>query len=246
MSEVFPGSGDRAGGLSLDPRTKLLVVVAVSGVLLSTSGDGSALVEAGRWTLVAAPFVLLALSRRYATAARYLVTYAVLAGLPLVLWQLLPGDNAFLALSLSWFGGLSLILPGMTCGLYALRTTTATEFIAAMQRLRCPDALTIPAAIIFRFVPTVEEEYRSIRTAMRMRGIGGIRQPVRMLEYRLVPLLVSVVGIGNELSMSAVTRGLGSGRERTSICTIGFRPADGIAILLLVVALGMVVAGGGA
>ena len=107
--------------------------------------------------------------------------------------------------------------------------------MAAMQR-RSPDALTIPTSIMFRFFPTILEEYRDIRTAMQMRGISGLRNPIAMLEYRFVPLLASVVSIGNELAMSAVTR-LGSPRRRTTLCEIGFRVGDAIVISVLVVSL---------
>ena len=112
-----------------------------------------------------------------------------------------------------------------------------------MQKIRCPDTINIPTAIVFRFFPTVVEEYRDIKSAMRMRGIGGLRQPLRMLEYRLVPLLVSVVSIGNELSKSAVTRALGSKRKRTSICEVKFKAIDGVAMLLLMACLCVVLAG---
>ncbi|MHC9645472.1 energy-coupling factor transporter transmembrane component T [Corynebacterium diphtheriae] len=137
----------------------------------------------------------------------------------------------------TWFAGLSLILPGITCCWYLLRTVSASEFMAAMQRMRSPDALTIPTSIMFRFFPTILEEYRDIRTAMQMRGISGLRNPIAMLEYRFVPLLASVVSIGNELAMSAVTRGLGSPRRRTTLCEIGFRVGDAIVISVLVVSL---------
>ncbi len=44
---------------------------------------------------------------------------------------------------------------------------------------------------------------------MKMRGIRfGGKNPFLMLEYRLVPLMVSVVKIGDELSAAALTRGL--------------------------------------
>ena len=137
----------------------------------------------------------------------------------------------------TWFAGLSLILPGITCCWYLLRTVSASEFMAAMQRMRSPDALTIPTSIMFRFFPTILEEYRDIRTAMQMRGVSGLRNPIAMLEYRFVPLLASVVSIGNELAMSAVTRGLGSPRRRTTLCEIGFRVGDAIVISVLVVSL---------
>ena len=189
---VIRRRGRRAGSLALDPRTKILVIIVVSWVVLSTSGNESGTVAAIRWALISLPFLLL---------------------------------------------------PGATCGVYALRTTTASEFLVSMQKIRCPDTINIPTAIVFRFFPTVVEEYRDIKSAMRMRGIGGLRQPLRMLEYRLVPLLVSVVSIGNELSKSAVTRALGSKRKRTSICEVKFKAIDGVAMLLLMACLCVVLAG---
>ncbi len=53
-----------------------------------------------------------------------------------------------------------------------------------------------------------------------------------MIEYRLVPLMVSVVKIGDELSAAALTRGLGAPVKRTNICKIGFHVQDIIIILL--------------
>ena len=90
--------------------------------------------------------------------------------------------------------------------------------------------------------PTIAEEYRDIRTAMRMRGISGLRNPIAMLEYRFVPLLVSVIGIGNELAMSAVTRGLGATRRRTTLCTIGFRTGDVLVMAVLATCLALLIA----
>ena len=53
-----------------------------------------------------------------------------------------------------------------------------------------------------------------------------------MIEYRLVPLMVSVVKIGDELSAAALTRGLGAPVKRTNICKIGFHVQDIVIILL--------------
>ncbi len=43
-----------------------------------------------------------------------------------------------------------------------------------------------PTSIMFRFFPTILEEYRDIRTAMQMRGLSGLRNPIALLEYRFV------------------------------------------------------------
>jgi energy-coupling factor transport system permease protein len=254
MEITPPASGRRTAELRLDPRTKLLIVLVVSWTLLSApspAGPAAGAGTAARWALIALPCVLFLACGLVAAGLRYAASYLVMTGVPQLVWHLTTGstgsgNGAVLGTLLAWLGGLSLILPGLTCCWYALRTTTASEFIAAMQRLHCPDALTVPVAIIFRFFPTIGEEYRDIRTAMRMRGISGLRNPVAMLEYRFVPLLVSVVGIGNELSMSAVTRALGSGRRRTTICTIGFRAVDGVVIGLLIACLAAIVLSAGA
>lgn len=241
MTPNMPGSGARSGGLHLDPRTSVLVILVVSSVLLSSAGTHGTLGFAARAILIAIPGLLFLGSKLPGAALRYALTFLVLAGVPKLSTLLIPNRHLFIDLFATWFGGLSLIIPGVTCCWYMLRTTSASEFVAAMQRIHCPNALSIPTSIIFRFFPTIAEEYRDIRTAMRMRGISGLRNPVTMLEYRFVPLLVSVVSIGNELAMSAVTRGLGSARKRTAFCTIGFGTGDFILLAALVTCLALLI-----
>ena len=53
-----------------------------------------------------------------------------------------------------------------------------------------------------------------------------------MIEYRLIPLMVSVVKIGDELSAAALTRGLGAPVRQTNVCEIGFHVQDIIEIVL--------------
>lgn len=52
------------------------------------------------------------------------------------------------------------------------------------------------------------------------------------MEYRLIPLMVSVIKIGDELSAAALTRGLGAPVRRTNVCEIGFHVQDFIAIVV--------------
>lgn len=84
---------------------------------------------------------------------------------------------------------------------------------------------------MFRFFPTIREEYRHIKNAMTLRGIGKFYNPIQMLEYRMVPLLVEIVSIGNDLSASALTRGLDAPYARTNVCPIGFHGRDIVAFL---------------
>lgn len=105
-------------------------------------------------------------------------------------------------------------LPAYLTGMYVINTTTVSEFKAAMDKLHMPDSLTIPMCVMFRFFPTIREENDSIRAAMKMRGIRlGGGKVGRMLEYRIVPMITCTAKIGEELSASALTRGLGSKKE---------------------------------
>jgi len=119
--------------------------------------------------------------------------------------------------------------PTMITVWYCIESTKISEFMAAMNRMRFPMGLSISLAVMMRFFPTLTEEYRSIRDAMRMRGIQfGGGKVSKMVEYRLIPLLFSSISIGDELSAAAVTRGLGAPVKRTNVCEIGFGFKDHI------------------
>ena len=116
-------------------------------------------------------------------------------------------------------------------------TTTVSEFVAAMERLHLPQQITIPMSVMFRFFPTVAEEWSAIGDAMRMRGVrfGGGKASA-ILEYRIVPMMICSVKIGEELSQAALTRGLGGPVKRTNICKLGFHVQD---VIFLLICLGV-------
>lgn len=149
----------------------------------------------------------------------------------------LPGPWALL-------GGIGtvvlLMLPVAALAAYCVVSTQVSELVAALERLRIPQQIVIPLSVVLRFFPTIVEEYGSIGDAMRMRGIGvggRTRNPITLMEYRFVPLLMSLVRIGDELSAAALTRGLGGPNRRSVVCRIGFGPADALVLVLAIVPL---------
>ena len=73
----------------------------------------------------------------------------------------------------------------------------------------------------------------SINDAMRMRDIRfGGKNAGKMIEYRMIPLLVCSARIGEELNAAAITRGLGGDVKRTNVCQIGFHIQDYVLILV--------------
>lgn len=125
-------------------------------------------------------------------------------------------------------------------GYFTVSTTTVSEFIASMERIHLSQKIVIPLAVMFRFFPTVLEEYHSIGDAMKMRGIRfGGKKTGKILEYRFIPMMICSVKIGEELSATALTRGLGMPVKRTNICEIGFHKADIFFNLLCLIMLSL-------
>lgn len=58
MPLTLPGLGRPTAGLQLDPRTKVLVVLVVSWILLSPSGTETSIGAGMRWFLIALPCIL--------------------------------------------------------------------------------------------------------------------------------------------------------------------------------------------
>jgi energy-coupling factor transport system permease protein len=222
-------------GLVLDPRTKLFVMITLVVFALGGTGSDIAAVRYGTTAVSILPLILLMTAKQYKKAAVFGLLYASIKSAEVFLVPHITGA------ALSIIGLCCLIfvrlMPGLIMGAYMLSSTTVSEFIAAMHRMHIPQQITIPLSVMFRFFPTVLEEFTAINTAMKMRDIRiGGRNAGKFIEYRLVPLMVCSVNIGSELSAAALTRGLGTKVRRTNICKIGFHMQD-LTVLLLTAAL---------
>lgn len=229
MNEMLSATSDNRKGIVLDPRTKLFMLVTITTLMFSTSNEGIMNVVKPILSLI--PFALILSERRFKTAGKYALLYVVcfiLERLALNVWS---GMLSFMVLAVSSI--MTRFAPGIMTGAYLISSTSVSEFIGAMERMHITEKIIIPLSVIFRFFPTIGEEYQAIRDAMKMRNIRfGGRNPFLMIEYRLIPLMVSVVKISDELSAAALTRGLGAPVRRTNVCEIGFHVQDIIAIVL--------------
>ena len=216
----------------LDPRTKLALVLTLA--LFVLGGLGGERMEPVKTVLSALPFLLLLLGREWKRFLRGTLMLGIGYGL-LYAMPYLPRAAGFLALMCG--GILTRFVVTVVMGEYLVATTSVSEFISGMERLGMPAAVTIPMSVMFRLFPTIGAEWKSIRRAMGMRGISlGGNRAGEVLEYRMVPMITSSVRIGEELSASALTRGLSAPVKRTNICRIGFRAQDRILLLLCLAA----------
>ena len=210
----------------IDPRTKLALILILAVFVMG--GLGGAQMKPLKMVLSALPFILLLAEKQW---TRFLRGVCMLVCGYALLWVMpyLPAAPGYIALLCG--GILTRFVVTIMMGEYVIATTSVSEFISAMEKLHMPQQVTIPMSVMFRLFPTIGAEWKSIRRAMRMRGIhlGGAKAG-QVVEYQMVPMMTSSVRIGEELSASALTRGLGAPVRRTNICRIGFRGQD---ILLL-------------
>ncbi|MFG6200593.1 energy-coupling factor transporter transmembrane component T [Nonomuraea sp. JJY05] len=218
--------------LRLDPRTKALLVLAASLVVMAP--DGASFIPAA---LVLG--VLLALNegawvRAIALPIGASGVAAVAYLLPVAMPHPAVGVVATMAAYLVRFvaiGGIALHL---------MSTTSPTELTAALRAARVPRAITVSAAVMLRFLPTIIAEARAVYDAMRLRGIGGwggmLRHPVLSIERFTVPLIASSLRVADDLSAAALLRGLGSATRPTAMHPPRLGVAD-LAAVLVVAAL---------
>ena len=221
--------------LKLDPRTKLCLLIAISLIMVGGKTVGVEYIL--RMICAAIPFILLISVRHIRTAVIYIV---VLGFSVFCEGHVIPNISGAPNLILMIICGIiSRFVPGYMMGWYTVRSTSVSEFMTAMDKMHVPYFITIPFSVMFRYFPTLGEEYNSIHDAMKMREIGqSVKNPFTYIEYVLVPIMMSTVRIADELSAASLTKGLCAGGRRTHICQISIKFYDW---LLMLGALAMIV-----
>lgn len=211
--------------IQIDPRTKLLVTVTINIVTVSAPQSG--------WFLYILPIlwgipaILLLLYQKYKIASYYLILLLSVTTFQYTVASYIHGVLFFLSLGII---SISLrLLPGIMMGYFLLSTTSISELVAALEKLHMPRGFIISLSVMFRFFPTLSYEYIYIQQAMAFRGLTGfsmLLHPVKAMEYRLIPLMVSASKIGNELTMASLTRGLSAPNKRTNVSQLQFYLQD--------------------
>ena len=120
-----------------------------------------------------------------------------------------------------------------------IATTKVSELIAAMYSLKIPRSITITFSMVLRFFPTFSEEVHSIYDAMRLRGLAiswknVFTRPLLLLEAIAIPIVIRSASIAEELSASAVTRGIDNPAQRTSFVRLRVQLLDLVVLFIFV------------
>jgi energy-coupling factor transport system permease protein len=101
-----------------------------------------------------------------------------------------------------------------------LITSPPGKLIALLSRLRVPSSIILGTLVMFRFFPTMKAALRSLGESLRNRrllGAGTLAcHPLAVFEYILIPLLLRCLQIADQLSVSALSRGIETPVKRES------------------------------
>lgn len=221
----------------IDPRVFLFLMLAGTGAGMFAHTEASMLLVFGItlvWQVLAGRardipgFVMI-----------YLVLWAITASS--IAWvEADPSSSLALTLSNMGLTGRRAIVPIMFAMLLAREPTGS--LMAALSAMRLPKAIAIGIAIGLRFFPTISKEYGLIRDSQRFRGVGvgvidtAVHLP-QVASCVLIPLIIRITRISDELSASVVVRGMRFGKEIVSFRPVRFDAGAAMAVVVTTVSM---------
>ena len=209
--------------LCFDPRTKLaLILICVLGAMFAPN-------LYFQFALTVLIALLAALCGRWRYALRGVLVYALICAF--TVWCMGVMTGTWRTMFTAFLG---LVHKVYACGLLAglvISTTKVGEFLSAMARMHVSKKLSIPIAVMLRYLPTIREDWRFIKDAMRLRDVsptllGFLKAPAMTVNCIYVPLLTAASRAADELSIAAVTRGIENPKPRTCLVEIQMHAAD--------------------
>ena len=222
--------------MHLDPRTKLfLILLCVLSAVFAPN-------LYFQFVLVTFIGLLAAVNGKWRYALRGIFAYALICAFTVWCMGVLTGTwrTMFVAF-------LGLVHKVYACGMLAglvISTTKVGEFLSAMARLHIPKKLTIPIAVMLRYLPTIREDWRFIKDAMCLRDVsptlwGFLKAPAMTVNCIYVPLLTAASKAADELSIASVTRGIENPKPRTCLVSIRMQTGDILTLILFAAFLAM-------
>lgn len=163
-------------------------------------------------------FLIQFVTGRKNTAWKTVLIYCLLVLIQLyVLPVLHPVIKAVLSVPVVQFRKM---FPLLMVAVLIIRTTKVSEIIATMEKMHVSKSITVSLAVTIRYFPTMFEEWVHIKEAMSIRKIPTFQlNPAhfvkRMVQFYLVPLLISASKTIDELTAAAVTRGIDNPGKRS-------------------------------
>ncbi len=105
-------------------------------------------------------------------------------------------------------------------GKYALNSIVSGSLIASLEKMKMPYSFVIIVFIMFRFFPTLVEDFTNLKKAMRARNIyhgyqDFLIRPFQIIKNVITPLLYMSSRLADDLTVAGLVKGVDSrGRKK--------------------------------
>ncbi len=122
-----------------------------------------------------------------------------------------------------------------TSAILFTNTTSTKDFVYSLIRLRIPYRFCFAFMVGVKYIPTIEQEAKTIALAQQARGfslerVKTFKKAYAFISERLVTTLVSILRKGHTTALSMENRCFGIYKKRTNLIVIKFRVRDFIFI----------------
>ncbi|GAU75842.1 energy-coupling factor transporter transmembrane component T [Fusibacter sp. 3D3] len=226
---VFPSQN----AFKIDPRTLFILNVLFCITMFIVSS------EMANHLCFTIAFLLMVTVKMYKKAFAFAASYLAIVFLN-YFFLMYPFGNAKLLFSLLFYL-FSKFIPIVMIASILVNTIKTSEMITAIEKMKLPKGIMLAIIVAFRFVPTIQSEMAFSKESMHLRGIGIsfkniLRYPVRTVEYSLIPLLFRSLKISEELTATALTRGVEHDVKRSAYFDVEFKKFDGAILTVALMA----------
>ena len=187
--------------------------------------------------------VVLSIYKRYLQILKFIIWYISFS----ILAYLISISNIIWIADL--FGTLVYIFlrmtPVMMIAYILVKDIKSNELLSAFEQIYLQKKIMLSITVALRFFPTYKLEIRMIRESLKMRNINlKITEPLKFLEYWLVPVLMRMNLIAEEMTATAMTKGVESPMRRTSFYNVRMRIIDYIFLIIVFIIFVFLLIGG--
>lgn len=188
--------------------------------------------------------VVLLIYKRYLQIFKFIILYVIFSFIAYII------STSKIILLADLFGTLVYIflrmIPVMMIAYILVKDVKSNELLASFEQIHLPKKLMLSITVTLRFFPTYKLEMKMIRESLKMRNINiKITQPLKYLEYWIVPVLMRMNLISEEMTATAMTKGIESPIRRTSFYNVRMRSIDFIFLgIVLIIFIFLLIKGG--
>jgi energy-coupling factor transport system permease protein len=225
----------------LDPRTKILMLIAIFVIALVPSTVPHAF---GVLALVA---IYVSVARSWSVVARIRTFLLIITVFTVVVWGIIPRGGEVLWLFIRreslLFGLLTAIKIDaiLIAGIVFLATTRNEEITIGLVKMGVPYVMCFAFSTALRLVPTFAHTGATVVEAQRSRGLdldtGSLWSRMKAYIPLMAPIFLVSIRNANLMAMALEARGFGAGKKRTFYIQTRMQARDWIALILTAIIL---------